>query len=215
MTGAVAIFVKTPELSPVKTRLANAVGSAAAREFYEISCRAVREVVREVTEVAYWAVAEAPAKEHMSWHGFPLVYQGEGDLGTRLASVYETLRARHGAVVLIGADAPQITAEILRAALSASARSIVVGPARDGGFYLFGASQVIPSGIWESVPYSHRNTLNELKSALVERGPIEDLGMLTDVDEGDDLRLLSIELDALRRLTPAQAVMKRWLKERE
>ena len=70
-----------------------------------------------------------------------MVQQGEGDLGARLDCVYAALR--HGgapAVALLGADAPQLSpkhlAEAGFLALEAGA-NFVIGPATDGGFYLF------------------------------------------------------------------------------
>jgi glycosyltransferase A (GT-A) superfamily protein (DUF2064 family) len=41
---ALAIFVKTPGLSPVKTRLAEGIGQARAEAFYRLAVDAVAEV---------------------------------------------------------------------------------------------------------------------------------------------------------------------------
>ena len=43
---AVAIFVKTPGLSPLKTRLAKGIGSALATEFHRRAAAAVSAVAR-------------------------------------------------------------------------------------------------------------------------------------------------------------------------
>ena len=43
--GAAAIFVKTPGISPIKTRLAVGIGQANAESFYKMSCQATGEVL--------------------------------------------------------------------------------------------------------------------------------------------------------------------------
>jgi len=107
MTAAVAIFVKTPGLSPVKTRLAAGVGVEAATEFHRLAAASVAGVARACGEeiVPYWAVAEQEALDAPAWRGFPTIWQGEGGLGARLDRIYATLLLRHGRVLLIGADA--------------------------------------------------------------------------------------------------------------
>jgi hypothetical protein len=79
----IAIFVKTPGLSPVKTRLAAAIGEKRALEFYRLAIEAVREVVSASGLQACWAVAEETA----DWTGFPVIFQGEGALGTIMSTV--------------------------------------------------------------------------------------------------------------------------------
>ena len=58
MKGALAVFVKTPELSPVKTRLAASLGKAAAVAVYAeclgLSADMMRELPADVKP--FWAV---------------------------------------------------------------------------------------------------------------------------------------------------------------
>lgn len=122
MTPAVAIFVKTSGLSPVKTRLAvGGMGAEAATEFHRLAAASVAGVARACRDdvAPYWAVAEREALAAPAWRGFPAIWQGEGGLGARLDRIYATLLQRHGRVLLIGADAPQITPDLLREAAGA------------------------------------------------------------------------------------------------
>jgi hypothetical protein len=50
MSGAIAIFVKTPGVSPVKTRLAANLGQENAEAFHLASSRAVESIVRLLAE---------------------------------------------------------------------------------------------------------------------------------------------------------------------
>lgn len=118
--GAMAVFVKTPGLSPVKTRLAGTIGREAAEEFHRLSAAAVEAVVgfaaAEIGANPFWAVAEENGRSHPLWSRFERVWQGPGELGERLARIYDALIERHGYVIFVGADSPQITPALLRSA---------------------------------------------------------------------------------------------------
>jgi glycosyltransferase A (GT-A) superfamily protein (DUF2064 family) len=214
MKLAVAVFVKTPGLSPLKTRLAAGIGAAAAHEFYRLACAAVAEVLAGAPDLSpWWAVAEAEGAGR--WTGFPVVLQGEGPLGSRLDRVYAQLRAKMP-VALIGADAPQLGVaqlEAARAALAGGA-SFVLGPAADGGFYLFAGRAPVPAEVWGSVPYSATDTAARLAAALAPHGRVAYLEMLTDVDEAPDLLALAREFDAVPELSSAQRDLRDWLARR-
>lgn len=216
MTPALAIFVKTPGLSPVKTRLAATLGSSAAVRFYMLAAAATADVARccEPALIPYWAVAETGPETHTTWQGFAQVGQGEGDLGARLHHVYAQLQQRHGAVLLIGADSPQLTPVLLKHALSAldvENQPFAIGGASDGGFWLFGGRQPIPRSVWLGVGYSKADTATQLRSALAAFGGIATLPELTDVDDAADLPQLVESLGALSDPLPAQRELAAWL----
>ena len=220
MTAALAIFVKTPGLSPVKTRLAQTLGEAAAIDFHRRACAAVGAVTlaaqRALPLVAYWAVAERAALESAEWSELPLLWQGNGELGARLDSVYAALQARHGTVLLIGADTPQLSVALLGQALAAlddPATSFVLGPATDGGFWLFGARVPLPAQMWLSIRYSQPHTAAELGAAVAALGGIAYLPVLTDVDSAADLVSLRNALAALSEPLPQQDALIAWLDE--
>ncbi len=214
---AVAIFVKTPGLSPVKTRLAHGIGSAHATEFHCRAAAAVGAVARAAApDVApHWAVAEQDALAHPAWSAFPTLWQGDGDLGTRLDHVYAALLERHGSVLLIGADAPQVTPALLRNAARAvlEGRSpYAIGPATDGGFWLFGGRAPVPAAVWHSVAYSRADTGARLAEALRRFGSISWLPTLADTDKASDLPALVSALRGLRDPLPEQATLADWLR---
>ena len=219
VSAALAIFVKTPGLSPVKTRLALALGAATATAFHRRAATAVCDVVQAAVAAGlpltpYYAVAEAAALDHAEWQGLPTLWQGSGDLGMRLHRVCSQLLARHGRVLLIGADAPQLDAGLLAqalAALDSAATPFVLGRACDGGFWLFGTRLPVPASVWRGVRYSRTTTADELVAALAAHGAVAGLPELTDVDEAADLGALADALDALHDARPAQRALRRWL----
>jgi rSAM/selenodomain-associated transferase 1 len=217
MTPALAIFVKTPGLSLVKTRLATTIGSSEAIRFYMLAAAATADVARacEPTIVPYWAVAENSPQAHTTWLGFAQVWQGEGDLGARLHHVYAQLQQRHGAVLLVGGDAPQLTPALLRQALAAlddANQPFALGNATDGGFWLFGGRQPIPRSVWSGVRYSQADTVIQLRGALAAFGGIATLPELTDVDDAADLQQLAEALSALSDPLPAQRELSAWVR---
>ncbi|MEO7066898.1 MAG: TIGR04282 family arsenosugar biosynthesis glycosyltransferase [Rhodanobacter sp.] len=215
MKPAVAIFVKTPKFSPVKTRLAATLGATDTLKFYALACAATAAVVRECPYLTpYWAVAEAAPEARTAWSGFAHTWQGEGGLGARLDHVYAELQARHGRVLLIGADAPQLTSTLLESAVVAledATRPFVLGPAADGGFWLFGGRQPIPQSAWTAVCYSQADTTAQLRSALGTSGSITTLPTLSDADVEADLPALAESLAALSNPLPEQRKLAAWL----
>ncbi|MBC8401264.1 MAG: glycosyltransferase [Candidatus Marinimicrobia bacterium] len=201
MKTALAIFVKTPGLSPVKTRLAQTIGVELATEFYRQSVQVTATVVQMAKEKSnselcpYWAVAEKQAVNDDFWTDFPTIYTGEGGLGERMNQIYCTLLKKHEAVILIGADAPQITPGIIRATISGlrDGYDFVIGPASDGGFYLFAGRSEIATAAWTNVTYSAEATLQQFKAGLPSQN-ILFLGELTDVDSWSDLQKLKSDL---------------------
>jgi len=214
---SVAIFVKTPGFSPVKTRLAKVIGSALATEFHSRAASAVGAVAHAAgSDIRpHWAVAEREALAHPAWHAFPTLWQGDGDLGTRLDRVYAALLERHGSVLLIGADAPQVTPALLRDAAHAILNGeplYAIGPATDGGFWLFGGRAPVPASVWHAVAYSRADTGARLAKALRPFGAISRVPALADTDEVSDLPGLASALKALRDPLPEQASLGNWLR---
>lgn len=195
MSTAVAIFVKTPGLSPIKTRLAAGIGQEKALEFYALCVEAVRTTARAVNASVYYAVAEEGAVDNAVWCGSHTLYTGEGDLGERQHHIYSTLLTDFDNVLLIGTDSPQLSSSHLEEAISAlHCTDFVTGPARDGGYYLFGGRAGLDHNVWTSIPWSTGVTLERLEAKLPS-APYR-LPMLTDVDRASDFNHVLSEMPA-------------------
>ena len=206
--AAMAIFVKTPEISPVKTRLASTTSPEIALQFYENSIAATAAMAKTVEEmgmaVPYWSVAEKEGLENPRWNSFSSIDQGRGDLGDRLYETYHRLLKRHQVVVLIGCDCPHLSAAEVGAAIEQLKKHpFVAGPARDGGFYLFGGKLPIERGTWNGVPYSSKKTLQVLSKRLAPLGGLQLLPVKTDVDTSEDLAQLKQEMTSSTKHFPS------------
>lgn len=219
---AVAIFAKTPGLSPIKTRLAAGIGANLAESFYCLSVKAVEETVIQVknisngTVIPFWALAEPEGVNFHMWSKLPILWTGEGGLGERLYTVYTTLLRQYDNVILMGTDSPQLYPFLIMDAvrkLSKSTDRCVIGPSFDGGFYLFGGSQQISETVWTAVTYSQNDTLRQLMQQLNRLNiPITRLPASGDVDTIEDLDSLLTALEVNgEALLPAQRDLYDWL----
>ena len=220
MSGALAIFVKTPGRSRIKTRLAAECGDGYAIDWYRQAAAAVASVARTAQVrhklTAYWAVAEADALD--AWPALPTIAQGKGGLGARMGHVHAQLVERHGFGLLLGADTPQVSASLLGEAvawLADPAPRLLMGPATDGGFWLFGGNRSLPRQAWTSVPYSVADTAQKLRESMRWLGDWRTLATLTDADHASDLVPVQRALRRLVKPTPEQRALYRWMLARQ
>lgn len=213
--SAIAIFVKTPGHSPIKTRLAAGIGQEAAETTHMLGARVVADVAlaADIGPV-YWAVAEGEALDEPHWSSLPVIEQGAGGLGRRMAHVHAALVERHGSAILLGADTPQIRTRDLERArdwLHHDTNRLVIGPADDGGFWLFGANRLIDPQRWQSVTYSRPDTLDHFRRNLGDCGQWLELPRLADLDTPDDLPAVIAALARLPQPLPGQTRLREQL----
>jgi glycosyltransferase A (GT-A) superfamily protein (DUF2064 family) len=116
-----------------------------------------------------------------------LTGQGRGDLGRRMMRALRLAGSRPA--IVIGSDIPAITAEHLRDAFAALGRKpFVLGPARDGGYWLIGARHPLRlredalDGVRWSAPQTMADTVARLGEVAVLPS------VLDDVDDGGSYR---------------------------
>lgn len=193
--AAVLVFVRAPERGRVKTRLATGIGEEAALRVYRaLGAHAVREALR-VRPRAAVRVYHTPAggeERVRAWLGSGPAYlpQAEGGLGERLEAAFdEGFAAGFSPVVVIGSDLPGLSAALLEAAFArlSGGEEAVLGPARDGGYYLLGLARPRPA-LFRGIPWSTDAVLRETLRRLEEEGIAPALlPPLSDVDTEEDL----------------------------
>lgn len=187
------VFLKSPRPGDAKTRLIPRLGARVAADLYralaeeEVRRTAPRE--GEYERLFFFAPSGA-ADEMRSW--FPgerwLPQRGE-DLGARMAAAFdEAFRRGARRAALIGSDVPQLSREGVLEALGAlEEHDLVLGPARDGGYYLIALARAQPA-LFGGIPWSSASVL----AATVERAgslglavrllePLRDIDTLADV----------------------------------
>jgi rSAM/selenodomain-associated transferase 1 len=125
---------------------------------------------------------------------FRLFSQHGDDLGSRMEAIFSKLFATgHQNIVLIGGDLPPVPLGFFAEAyafLRSSNQRVVLGPSRDGGYYLVGCNQPIP-GIFRNMSWSHHEVLAQTRKRLT--GMNVDYHLLPgwfDIDTPDDLKYL-------------------------
>lgn len=218
--GALAIFVKTPGLSPIKTRLAQTIGTDKALEFYQLALRALKKILTklqlEIPNVdIYFAVTEEEGLNSSHWGGFATLWQGNGGLGSKLSHTYNLLLHNYDFVCFMGADSPQISLDqIVKSVLTTAqnySTSIVLGETQDGGFYFFGAGLPLTPLQWESITYSSDQTAKELQKSFMTKAPFIHLDTHFDIDVISDLEKLKNQNFSLINLIPEQIELISWV----
>ncbi|MCP4752884.1 MAG: DUF2064 domain-containing protein [Proteobacteria bacterium] len=141
-------------------------------------------------EMAYYGGNEALLRSWVN-RAFSLVPQAEGDLGRKMDAVFQAgLNDAVDKIVLVGTDCPELTVEILQQAFRAlDENDLVLGPARDGGYYCVGLSQA-RSELFEAIPWGTDRVLARTLAAAQRLELKTDLlPELHDVDRPEDLPL--------------------------
>lgn len=143
------IFTRVPVPGQVKTRLIPAIGAFGACRLYEyLVQRLVDQVQKLPVAIQVW-YASGPIPEQDIWYGIAAgryVQFQDNDLGKRMYhALKQAFSDRATKVVLVGTDIPELTGAILDSAFSAlNTVDVVIGPAKDGGYYLIGLNHMIP-----------------------------------------------------------------------
>ncbi|HYC57550.1 MAG TPA: TIGR04282 family arsenosugar biosynthesis glycosyltransferase [Candidatus Binatia bacterium] len=201
MRGVLYLFAKEPAPGRVKTRLTPPLTELQAARLAEAM---LADTLARVCAGAAWEVVMAvepdgggPVLERLcARHRLARVEQGTGDLGERMGRVMTKGHERAVPVVLMGADTPDVPISYVGMALdSLSSERVVVGPSRDGGYYLIGASAPVPALFAIDAPWSSSDVLAATTRQL-DRLSIRPflLPGWEDVDDAASLSRLALRL---------------------
>lgn len=210
--NSLIVFAKEPRAGEVKTRLTPALSADEAALLYTAFVEDTCAVIAAASGEGDRRVLAAPGgpgpvlARIATEHGFETAAQEGADLGARMAHAIgsELARGAH-AVVLVGSDSPAMAVTDVRDAARLAgekAPRAVLGPVRDGGYWLVGASGRVPD-LFAGIPWSTPDVL----PATLERARLRGVEMVLvrhgyDVDDAADLRFLEAELERNRDLAP-------------
>ena len=193
-SSALILFARYPEAGKVKTRLAATVGAQAAAEFYRACAEHVfaetANVGAHTTRYLFYSEHE-DAERMRQWAGPQFEYREQcgDDLGKRMKNAFESMfTAGMTNVIIIGTDAPDVSAVMIYDALiKLDSAALVIGPARDGGYYLLGMKQLYPE-LFEDVHWGAGQVLSETMNKAAAKGlSVITLTPCYDIDTLDDL----------------------------
>lgn len=192
----IVVVAKQPLAGQVKTRLIGGLTPEQVASLFEAMLRRTVDEAREA-DAGEVALGFTPA-EGRQWFeahfpGLRLLEQGEGDLGERMARLFElAFQSGQQHVALIGADAPYLPPETYREAMEKlrEGAELVIGPADDGGYYLIGLNRPMPC-LFANMPWSSKEVLPETLRRAEQAGiAVTLLPLERDIDTPQDLEWL-------------------------
>ncbi len=194
------VFLKYPEPGRVKTRLAADIGPDAAASVYRLlvertlsrilpscgfDCRVFFDPAGRENDVIRWL---EDYRGSVSLHP-----QRDGDLGKRMSEAFcrSFAGVKKRRIVIIGTDCPGVDGKVIEQAFSVLEQfPVVVGPSRDGGYYLLGMSEACP-WLFDSIAWSTDLVMAQTVHAMEERQcEWTALPELQDIDTLEDLESL-------------------------
>ena len=190
----ILFFVKAPVRGQVKTRLAAALGEDAALELHRSFALDLLTTIDATGIPSQVFYTPADARDAVAdWLGQHRTYspQAGSGLGSRMENAFRSAFAAGAPrAVLIGSDLPDLPGEVFgEAFLALDEHDAVIGPARDGGYYLIGFRKdtflpgVFPAMAW-GTDRVFQETLDRFKAA---GSRVRILREWQDVDTAEDL----------------------------
>lgn len=139
---AIVLFLKYPEKGKVKTRLADTLGDELTLELYTAFITDMGAKLNRLPYPLYFFIS--PGKKVEAAKDFfqaQNVYPQEGEhLGLRMKHAFETIFSLgFEYCILMGSDFPDLPPKIPgQAADALKTNDAVIGPTKDGGYYLIG-----------------------------------------------------------------------------
>ena len=186
---ALIIFTRNPELGKCKTRLAKTVGDTAALEIYKYLCQHTAKISEQVRADKFVFYSENIKREDI-WNAsvFNKRLQQGNNLGERMENAFtELFEFGYERVIIIGSDLLDLTSENVTDAFELLTDfDNIIGPAKDGGYYLFGMKKLI------GTVFKNKNwgTSSVLKATLddLQNCNIHLLKELNDIDTFEDIQ---------------------------
>jgi uncharacterized protein len=187
--NALIIFQKNEILGNVKTRIATKVGDQKALEVYQYLVDHTLHVCRSISSSKFIYYSDfIPNDSISSRPEYQFEIQSGFDLGSKMRNAFQGLLDKgFENVILIGTDCGELEPRHIEEAFELlESHEAVLGPAKDGGYYLVGMKRQIPD-FFEGIPWSTSKvlllTLEKLEKQNVTYGLLD---LLSDVDEWED-----------------------------
>lgn len=194
-TDSLIIFLRYPKIGKVKTRLAKTTSSEFALRFYKSCAENLINNVKKIPKVNRFVFYSNKNEkdEITNWLGGKLFFahQEGDDLGSRMKNAFEkvfTTGAKK--VIIVGTDIPDLSNDIILKAFEYLDRNeFVIGPSRDGGYYLLGMKKSYPI-LFEDIEFSTSSVyaktikkINEIKLNFHILPELQDIDTETDLQQ--------------------------------
>lgn len=185
--NALIIFTKNPKLGKVKTRIARDAGDKEALKIYLELCTITKKAVKNLDCQKFVFYSDIIEQDDDWSPAFHKKLQVGDDLGTKMLNAFKDITVSASKSVIIGTDCPTIKASIIKNAfLALNDSDVVIGPSRDGGYYLVGMKTVYPE-LFKNIPWSTEQVFQITIDRCEKLGlSVEVLEILSDIDYLED-----------------------------
>lgn len=189
MKHALIIFVRHPEPGKVKTRIGAVAGHEVALAIYDKLLQHTQEITAALAADKFVYYADALADNDLwSKRQYKKARQEGTDLGERMRNAFTTVFSKgYEKVCIIGSDCYELTTALLeRAYEELDAADIVIGPAKDGGYYLLGMKGGVKD-VFKHIEWSTGKVLQQTIQLIAPKHQYTLLPCLRDVDTLEDV----------------------------
>lgn len=188
------IFVKNPEKGKVKTRLAKDIGDDQALHVYQRLLQYTRDITKGLNSEKLVFYSDFIDNNDL-WDNmtFEKRLQQGFDLGERMQNAFADAFARgQKRVLIIGSDCAELQTYMIKEAFAVLENNeVVIGPAKDGGYYLLGMKTFYPT-LFENKPWSSQDLLMDTIIDLKKlKASYYLMKTLSDIDHASDLELMA------------------------
>lgn len=189
---ALVVFLRFPALGKVKTRIAATTGEESALRIYN-----------DLLKITFESLSKLPLPVFLFYEGglppvsardprYVYYLQIEGSLDEKISHAALSLLQHFKKIVIIGSDCPDLSPNIiLDSFLKLDSCDAVVGPAKDGGFYLLGCKN-LPPVILENILWGTSAVCSQLLHNIeMAQFSYTLLEALSDIDTEDDWKSFS------------------------
>ena len=196
------VFTRYPEPGKAKTRLIPVLGKAGAANLHRLMAQkaiaralSLQNSRRLSVEIHYTGGSQQLMQD---WLGTDIIYQNQmdGDLGAKMTAAFQqSFNSGVDKAAIIGTDCPTLKAEIMAQAFDKlSQHDLVLGPAKDGGYYLIGLCRAIPE-LFNGINWGTSEVFAATRAIAQNLNlNIAYLPTLADIDLPEDLLGLDISI---------------------
>lgn len=193
----IIVFVRNPELGKVKTRLAKTIGDVAALNIYKLLLNHTQKSIKNIDcDKAIYYSEEIRDNDIWSSSIYNKHKQKGENLGIKMLNAFkEGFINKYKKILIVGSDLFDLQPKHIEEAFhKLENHDVVIGPAKDGGYYLLGMKTLYPQ-IFKNKKWGtdtvFQNTINDLQSEsvfLLEE--LNDIDIYDDIKDNEELKNL-------------------------
>ncbi len=114
--------------------------------------------------------------------------QSTGDLGHRMKEAFRSVLLMEDKAVIIGSDCPELSSDIIEEAFRLlNNYDVVIGPTKDGGYYMLGM-KALHLSLFKNIDWSTSEVSRQTIEKIEQEGlSYKKMTELSDLDNEDDL----------------------------